>query len=722
MKESQQNWKKKELLSEIEAAEKRLLDLKELASQFDANDKVYDVPESFESVFSKIQNKFAKHFKSLKINQQKGQISINGERYLLVRSSSFSFDFFQGLIKILEEYKNDWAFELASEMMFDIAHIIGKKDAQRYHEMLDLKNDLDKLSAGPIHFAFAGWAVVEILPESKPESNDNFYLKYRHKFSFEAEAWIKSGKIPSQSVCAMSAGYSSGWCEQSFGIPLTAVEISCEARKDDACIFIMAPPSKISNYIDNDKAKKTPSFFKNNIIKEKLQEKEEQLLQAEKFSKLGTWTYYFKENYLAWSNEVYSIFDISKNENENLFEKYLSRLDNETQKKLEDKIEVTRTKGLSYEIKHIVHCPNDIKKWVVCSGQPILNNKDEIIGLKGVVQDITEYFTGSRELNHFFNVSVDLQCIANKKGYFVKVSPSWTKVLGYSEEELLSRPYLDFVHPEDKNKTAVEAEFSLRDHLTLNFENRYITKSGETVVLSWNSTTDEVTNLIYCTVRDVTKERQAKDKLLSNLSEKEILLREIHHRVKNNLQVISSLLSLQAGFNPTNPELNKLYSDSQSRIKSMAAIHEMFYKSENLDKIDFGLYIKKLISDLIHTYQGKKNNIKLDIESTKIYVNLDTAIPLGLIINEIITNALKHGFKTNDRGTIFAKFKNQSKNILKLIIGDDGVGNYRLLENQENETLGITLITSLVEQLDGEIIQLENSKGTLYEITFQQSD
>ena len=673
-------------------------------------------------MFLEVQDKFSNYFGDKTFFPSEGKIEINKERYILMRSSSISYDFFQGLMSLLEENGEDSSFELAADMLFDIAHLIGKKDAKKYHESLELKDPLHKLSAGPVHFAFTGWAKVEILENSNPVPNENFILKYNHKNSFEAEAWINAGKTTSEAVCAMSAGYSSGWCEESFGIPLIAVEVSCKAKKDHNCTFIMAPPNKISSHLKKERIdrKNLPNFFERNLIKKRLQEKEELLKQAERFSKLGSWTYYFQDNSIIWSDEVYSIFEVELSTKNDLLDIYYNRLDENTKIELEQHLTNAKERGESYEIRHLVHCPDGVKKWIIASGNPILDNENNVIGVKGLIQDITRNILGTRELDHFFNVSVDLLCIANKQGYFVKLSPYWTKLLGYSEEELLSTPYINFVHPDDRNNTSHEAEQLKSDYQTLNFENRYITKSGEVLILSWNSTTDPLTGLIYCTVRDVTKERLAKEKLLSNLSEKEVLLREIHHRVKNNLQIISSLLSLQSGLEPKRTDLVDLYADSQNRIKSMAAIHEMFYKSENLDKVDFSLYLKKLISDLIHTFQGPKNEITLDLKTSKVWVNLDTAIPLGLIINEIITNSIKHGIKPGQHGTIIAKFEKTNVGELKLIIGDNGVGTEDIFDDKKESTLGIMLINSLVEQLDGTIRQLKDMPGTVYEIMLKQ--
>jgi PAS domain-containing protein len=158
-------------------------------------------------------------------------------------------------------YENDHlkeATKIARQILFDLAHSIGKQDAREFHQKLNLTNPMEKLSVGPIHFSHTGWAFVDISPESNPSPDDNFFLVYDHIYSFEAEAWIKENKKSDFCVCVMNAGYSSGWCEESFGVPLVASELICKAKGDEACRFVMAPPSRIEDHITKELAHYKP--------------------------------------------------------------------------------------------------------------------------------------------------------------------------------------------------------------------------------------------------------------------------------------------------------------------------------------------------------------------------------------------------------------------------------------------------------------------------------
>lgn len=232
------------------------------------------VPSEFKPVFNQSQKIVGSYFKNLKFNPSKGTIEINNERYVLVRASALSHEFLNSIKNLYKDRGEEEALSIGKNILFDIAHVIGIEDAHNFHKKMNLKDPISKLSAGPVHFAYTGWAFVDILPESKPSPDENFFLKYNHPFSFEADSWIKTKKKSPTPVCIMNSGYSSGWCEASFGIPLTAVEISCRAKGDKHCTFIMAPPEKIDNYIQGYKTKKQsvsiPTFLERKKIEEKL--------------------------------------------------------------------------------------------------------------------------------------------------------------------------------------------------------------------------------------------------------------------------------------------------------------------------------------------------------------------------------------------------------------------------------------------------------------------
>jgi PAS domain S-box-containing protein len=209
---------------------------------------------------------------------------------------------------------------------------------------------------------------------------------------------------------------------------------------------------------------------------------------------------------------------------------------------------------------------------------------------------------------------------------------------------------------------------------------------------------------------------RAEEQMKSSLREKEVLLREIHHRVKNNLQIIASLLHLQEG-SVDEKEVADVLKESESRVKSMVMVHEKLYESPNFTDINFKEYIEKLVYDILYTYGIKIGIIKvqLDIEDTNL--NIDTAIPLGLIINELITNTVKYAFPQNE-GTITLKLKSLPEN-MEITIADNGIGLPKDFDLENPETLGLQLVQSLVNQLEGKL-KLNNDNGTEFKITFKE--
>ncbi|BAY78594.1 multi-sensor signal transduction multi-kinase [Nostoc linckia NIES-25] len=207
-------------------------------------------------------------------------------------------------------------------------------------------------------------------------------------------------------------------------------------------------------------------------------------------------------------------------------------------------------------------------------------------------------------------------------------------------------------------------------------------------------------------------------KLRSALAEKEVLLKEVHHRVKNNLQIVSSLLQLQS-HTIKDPEVIKVLRESQNRIESISLIHKNLYTSANIGKIDVGEYIHNLATSLLISYQIVPGRIALETEIDSVSLNIDQAIACGLAINELISNALKHAFPNQQAGTIHITLRNVNKNI-EMIIQDNGIGLPDNLDWRNTGSLGLSLVYDLVtEQLEGEIT-LERDRGTVFKIQFTQ--
>jgi PAS domain S-box-containing protein len=221
---------------------------------------------------------------------------------------------------------------------------------------------------------------------------------------------------------------------------------------------------------------------------------------------------------------------------------------------------------------------------------------------------------------------------------------------------------------------------------------------------------------VLCIVRDITEQVNAQTLINESLKEKEVLLREIHHRVKNNMQIIHSLLNLQKR-TVSQSETKEVLKESQGRVMAMAMIHEKLYQSSNLTKINFKIYVEKLVRQLFSLYNVNEQQIKIFFKMENIEMNVDTAIPCGLIINEIITNSLKYAFPMGE-GILKLELK-KTNNDFFMVIEDDGIGLPDDISLEKTSTLGLQLVNSLISQIDGSIT-LEEGLGTRYIIKFRE--
>ena len=316
-----------------------------------------------------------------------------------------------------------------------------------------------------------------------------------------------------------------------------------------------------------------------------------------------------------------------------------------------------------------------------------------------------------------FEQSSDAIFIHTLDGRMLDVNNRACEMLGYDMNQLLTLS-VKSLYPEVDRPTLREALQTIDETGSIQFESRFKKAHGMIINVEISSRIiDHEKGIIQAIVRDITERVQSEKQIQASLREKEVLLKEIHHRVKNNLQIIASLLDLQSE-SLTDPQYLPIFQDSQHRIRSMALIHEHLYQSEDLAQIDFAQYIQELVYSLFSSYEPSVSGItlKLDIDAT--FLDIDTAIPCGLILNELVSNSLKHAFPDGRSGEICIGLHLDQEKQLTLWIRDNGVGFPKGVDFRKTESLGLQLVCTLTTQLKG-TITLDSSRGTAFQITFK---
>jgi len=218
-------------------------------------------------------------------------------------------------------------------------------------------------------------------------------------------------------------------------------------------------------------------------------------------------------------------------------------------------------------------------------------------------------------------------------------------------------------------------------------------------------------------IEDEAKRRTAEEALYQSLREKEVMLKEIHHRVKNNLQVIASLLNIQSR-SMHEKEAMDVLKECQNRVRSMALIHESLYRSEDLARVNFADYIRSLMDFLSSSFRADAGTIRPRLQLCEVFLSIEDAIPCGLIVNELVSNCLKHAFPGQRRGEIDVELRGSKEGQVTLIVRDDGIGLPGDLDLQNVDTMGLKLVTALTGQIKGRL-ELSREKGTQFTISFQ---
>jgi two-component sensor histidine kinase len=296
--------------------------------------------------------------------------------------------------------------------------------------------------------------------------------------------------------------------------------------------------------------------------------------------------------------------------------------------------------------------------------------------------------------------------------------------LGIDPDEMMNHPerVWAMLHPDDHDRFSAAIEVAKQTLEPGSLEYRLVLPSGEVtwiqdnVRFSRNENGDFIVDGVDIVIND---RKLAEDRLRASLQEKEVLLAEIHHRVKNNLYVICSLLELQMD-RSGDPQVKAALEDSCNRVNSMALVHENLYRANDFSGIDFADYVQQLAGDLLANYESLVSNVMLNFEGNPVFLSLDQAIPCGLLLNELMTNALKHGFPEGSSGHIYILLTCLADGWIELKVGNDGDRLPPDFDLEQNASMGLRLVMMFVEQLTGSL-ELDRGEVTWFKVRFPQS-
>jgi PAS domain S-box-containing protein len=360
------------------------------------------------------------------------------------------------------------------------------------------------------------------------------------------------------------------------------------------------------------------------------------------------------------------------------------------------------------------------------------SREGKVLGYQGVIRDITEARQAEEALRRskefvetVLNSLHDAIAIINVDNLkIVGVNKVFLEQLGLKEEEVIGRLCHEVTHhrqdpcgpPNDVcplMETLRTGKHAVEEHVHYQKDGKKIFVEVATSPI-WEE--GRVVQVVHV-ARDITERKRSDDQIRASLKEKEILLKEIHHRVKNNMQVISSLLNLQSRYTTDEQHL-ALFRESQNQIRSMALVHEQLYQSKDFGNVDFNEYLQELVNGLIRSFGIHSRRITFNIDVKDVSLGVDSAVPCGLIINELISNSLKYAFPDGRRGEILIRLQKEDNRFV-LTYHDNGVGIPDNIDFENSKTLGMRLINALVDELDGKLT-LDRTGGTTFKIEFSE--
>lgn len=361
-------------------------------------------------------------------------------------------------------------------------------------------------------------------------------------------------------------------------------------------------------------------------------------------------------------------------------------------------------------------------RWVEVYARLTLDAAGQIVGTSGTLTDVTarrEAEDTMRRQVIAIEAAVDGVALLTPEGVFSYLNSAHVSLFGYSSpSDLVGKSWLDLYAPHHAAAMKAKVDPELERHGAWRGTTRVCRRDGSPFDLELSLTMVDGGGIV-CVCRDITDRLRAEERVQRSLNEKEVMLKEIHHRVKNNMQIVSSLLNLQLEY-ISDEATRTMFLDSQNRIASMALVHEKLYQSADLARIALRDYVHDLTESVVGSQGAHTAGIQFDVEAEDILVGIDTAIPCGLIINELVSNAYKHAFAEGATGRISLTFARTSPGWLRLEVADTGRGLPQNFDLRRARSLGMQLVALLVQQLRG-TLEMKSDPGARFILKLQEA-
>lgn len=445
-------------------------------------------------------------------------------------------------------------------------------------------------------------------------------------------------------------------------------------------------------------------------LRRELKEKERRLEKMGQMSRIGYWEIDLENDIVIWSDITKQIFEVDDDYTPDLETAYSFYKSGEDREKIERVVEKAIKHGESYDVELRIITANGKELWTRSIGEPLMNEDGECIRMNGSIQDIDQrkriQIESERSrllLETITNNTESAIWVRDSEGRHIFVNQKWKDIFELRDQEIIGKTAFDLLDEATARAFQKNDNKVLNSNQSIKYEERVPTVEGDRYYLTNMFPMGKVPGVgkaVGGLATDITERNANERKIKKSLKEKEFLLAEVHHRVKNNLAIISSLITLQIQ-NVEDEYFRNILEDSSNRIHSIAMVHELLYQSENFAEIPFEDYIKDLLTTIKKTMDIDGNNIDLVTKVEVGGLNINQAIPLGLMFNELVTNSLKYAFINRRKGKIIVSITRSGNNI-KVLYEDTGKGYPDDIDFTDTSSLGHTLIHTLLKQLQGD--------------------